>query len=66
MGPNLGYVSGGWGFVEAAYGITACALFGYLASVLLRLRAQKRERAVADAAALESAAPHGDATGVTS
>lgn len=51
MGPTMGYLTGGWGYVEAAYGITACALLGYLTSVIFRLRAQARESRVAQAAA---------------
>jgi hypothetical protein len=67
MGPNAGYLTGGWGFVEAAYCLTACALLGYLTSVILRLRAQARESRVAQAAAeLESSGPvqHREAAGV--
>jgi hypothetical protein len=46
-----GTVTGGWGFVIAAYSITGIVLFGYLGSVIQRLRAEKRAQAVADEAA---------------
>ena len=50
-----GHVTGGWGYVEAAYTLSALALFGYLTSLIFRLRAQARESAVAQAAAAETA-----------
>ena len=37
-----GVIQGGWGFVWAAYGVTAAILLGYAVSVLLRLRAARR------------------------
>lgn len=45
-----GVITGGWGYVGAAYGFTAVALFGYLGSVVLRLRAEARLRASEEAA----------------
>jgi hypothetical protein len=33
-----GYISGGWGFVIAAYGWTAFVLFVYGVSLMVRLR----------------------------
>jgi hypothetical protein len=35
---NSGYISGGWGFVWAAYGWTAIVLTSYGLSLYLRLR----------------------------
>jgi hypothetical protein len=43
-----GVVEGGWGFVVAAYLVTALALGGYATSVFLRYRAETR-RAARDA-----------------
>jgi hypothetical protein len=37
-----GYITGGWGFVAAAYGITAFALAVYGISLVMRLRGEKR------------------------
>jgi heme exporter protein CcmD len=37
----MGYVEGGWGFVWAAYSVTAVVLGGYAVSVILRLRAER-------------------------
>ena len=37
-----GVIEGGWGFVWAAYSVTAVILLGYAVSVLLRLRAARR------------------------
>jgi hypothetical protein len=36
-----GVVLGGWGYVWAAYGLTASILGGYALSLLLRLRASR-------------------------
>jgi uncharacterized membrane protein len=72
MGANFtgGLLTGGWEYVEAAYGLTALALSGYLTSVIFRLRAQARERRVAHAAAAEAAAgdklPNGETAGAFS
>jgi hypothetical protein len=43
-----GVVEGGWGFVAAAYLITAGVLGGYAASVILRWR-NERNRAASEA-----------------
>jgi hypothetical protein len=43
-----GVVEGGWGFVAAAYLVTALVLGGYGASVFLRYRTETK-RAAADA-----------------
>ena len=40
-----GVISGGWGFVAAAYSATGLVLAGYVASVLLRYRAERRRAA---------------------
>ena len=37
-----GYITGGWGFVWAAYGLTAFALTVYGVSLLVRLKGEKR------------------------
>ena len=37
---GMGVIEGGWGFVWAAYGISAAVLLGYGASVVLRLRSE--------------------------
>jgi hypothetical protein len=37
-----GYVVGGWGYVWAAYGITATVLFIYGISLMVRARNQQR------------------------
>lgn len=36
-----GYISGGWSFVWAAYGITAAALLLYGVTLITRLRAAR-------------------------
>ena len=36
-----GIVTGGWGFVWAAYGVTAAALFLYGVTLITRLREEK-------------------------
>lgn len=36
-----GYITGGWGFVIAAYGWTAIVLGGYAISVIVRLRKER-------------------------
>ena len=36
-----GYITGGWSFVWAAYGLTAFALTAYALSVIARLRKEK-------------------------
>lgn len=38
-----GVVSGGWGFVWAAYGITAAVLIVYTISLVMRLREGQRK-----------------------
>ena len=45
-----GVLSGGWGFVWAAYGITGAVLIGYTLSLLVRLRHERarRDRAPVD------------------
>lgn len=43
-----GVIEGGWGFVVAAYLVTAAALAGYATSVFLRL-SKERSRAAAEA-----------------
>jgi hypothetical protein len=43
-----GVVEGGWGFVAAAYLVTAAVLCGYATSVFLRLRSE-RSRAATEA-----------------
>ena len=43
-----GVVEGGWGFVAAAYIVTAAVLGSYAASVFLRLRSE-RSRAATEA-----------------
>ncbi len=35
---SAGYISGGWGFVWAAYGLTAAALLIYGVTLMTRLR----------------------------
>ena len=37
-----GTITGGWGFVWAAYGISAVILIGYAVSLLRRYRAERR------------------------
>ena len=37
-----GVVTGGWGFVTAAYTVTVLVLLGYTVSVLLRYRIERR------------------------
>jgi hypothetical protein len=44
-----GVVTGGWGFVVAAYSVSAAVLMGYALSIHLRYRAE-RARARRDAA----------------
>jgi len=44
-----GVVEGGWGFVAAAYLVTAAVLGGYATSVFLRWKREK-DRAAAEAA----------------
>jgi len=44
MGAASGVISGGWGFVWAAYGVSAVILIGYAVSVHARYRAQRRRR----------------------
>jgi hypothetical protein len=36
-----GYVTGGWGFVWAAYGLTAIVLFTYGVTLITRLRGKR-------------------------
>jgi hypothetical protein len=43
-----GVIEGGWGFVAAAYIVTAAVLGGYATSVFLRLRSE-RGRAATEA-----------------
>jgi len=43
-----GIIEGGWGFVAAAYLVTAAVLGGYASSVFLRLRSE-RSRAATEA-----------------
>lgn len=38
---NGGYVTGGWGFVWAAYGWTAIVLTLYAVTIITRLRAER-------------------------
>lgn len=40
-----GVVTGGWGFVIAAYSVTGAVLLLYGVSLLVRLRAEMRRRA---------------------
>lgn len=42
MEETAGVISGGWGFVWAAYAVTAVILIGYAVSVIARYRAQRR------------------------
>jgi hypothetical protein len=37
-----GVIEGGWGFVVAAYVVSAVVLFGYAVSVHVRYRAERR------------------------
>jgi heme exporter protein D len=37
----MGHIHGGWGFVWAAYSVTAVVLAGYTVSVFIRLRAER-------------------------
>ena len=37
-----GYITGGWGFVIAAYALTASALLLYGVSLWMRLKGEKR------------------------
>ena len=37
-----GYITGGWGFVWAAYGWTAVVLTAYAVSLFVRLKREKR------------------------
>jgi Na+-driven multidrug efflux pump len=37
----MGYIEGGWGFVGAAYAVTAVAFITYTLSVFLRFRAER-------------------------
>ena len=39
-----GVIQGGWGFVVAAYVVSAIVLLGYAASVHARYRAERRRR----------------------
>ena len=39
---NTGYITGGWGFVGAAYTLTATVLVIYGTSLILRLRREGR------------------------
>jgi heme exporter protein CcmD len=39
-----GVITGGWGFVWAAYAVTAAILGGYAVSVIARYRAYRRRR----------------------
>ncbi len=41
---TCGQISGGWGWVISAYGISFVALFGYALMVTLRLRSQQGRR----------------------
>jgi hypothetical protein len=41
-----GVIEGGWGFVAAAYAVTAAVLFVYATSVVLRYRAEKNRAAL--------------------
>ena len=38
-----GVIEGGWGFVWAAYGISAVILIGYAVSLHLRYRSERRK-----------------------
>ncbi len=49
-----GVIHGGWGFVVAAYSVTAVVLGGYALSIYLRYRSE-RDRA--------GRRPHGEGTG---
>ena len=42
---GTGVIEGGWGFVVAAYGVTAVVLVGYAVSILTRFRAERSRRA---------------------
>jgi len=39
--PATGVIHGGWGFVVAAYSVSALVLFGYALSIYLRYRAER-------------------------
>ena len=41
---DTGVITGGWGFVWAAYSVPAVILTGYAVSGLARYRAQRRRR----------------------
>lgn len=50
-----GVIEGGWGFVVAAYGVSATVLIGYAVSIHLRYRAERaRRRREAERAAVGS------------
>jgi len=41
---GVGVIEGGWGYVWAAYGISAVILIGYAVSLHLRYRDERRKR----------------------
>jgi heme exporter protein CcmD len=45
MNAPSGVIAGGWGYVVAAYAITAAILLGYAASLIARYRAERRRAA---------------------